>query len=340
MLDDLDRAIIGVLHANPRATWDDVAAVVGVNASTVSRRYARLVQENIVRVVGEVAWGLYSSTLPVHLRVETMGAPPSEIADTLAGFGNIQHLALAYGRYPLFATLHAPTEERAADLLRSIHEVPGVSSVITLPVLAFAVKGSGWDPQILNQEQSRLCSDALAGSAQPNPMATTLLPGGAQPDDQEKRALALLQQDARATASRIGSELGLAHSTANRMLHRFFSNGWFRPRVEIDGSYLGYGAPFALRAKASHESVAEVCRELAQHPSTRFVTQVASEYNVFCTGLARDRAHLAQLVNEEFGAMAGIRELDVDLFLMETKRFWISRGPEQRLGEFAPPPLL
>lgn len=339
MLDDLDRAIIGVLHANPRAPWDEIAPIVGVNASTVSRRYARLATENIVRVVGEVNWSLYSSTLPVHLRVETNGAPPSQIADALAAFGNIQHLALAYGRYPIFATLHAPTEEKAAEILRTIHELPGVSAVITLPVLAYAVKGSGWDPQILDDRQRELCAPASPPIRRHE--ETTAAPNGfALPDDQEKRALSLLQQDARATASRIGSEIGLAHSTANRMLHRFMSNGWFRPRVEIDGAYLGYEAPFALRAKASHESITTVCRELAHHPSTRFVTQVASEYNVFCTGLARNRAHLAELINEDFGTIPGIRELDIDLFLMETKRFWMSRGPGQRLGGFAPPALI
>lgn len=340
MLDELDRMIIGVLHANPRASWDIVAPVVGVNASTVSRRYARLAKEDIVRVVGEVDWSLYSSTLPVHLRVETTGGSPAEVADALAGFANIQHLALAYGRYPIFATLHARDEAEAARILRSVYELQGVSSVITLPVLAFAIKGSGWDPQILDANQLSMCRPDTTPPPMDGEAFHPPASAAAPPDELEKRALALLQQDARATASHIGSELGLAHSTANRMLHRFMSNGWFRPRVEIDSVYLGYEAPFALRVKASHESIASVSRDLAHHPSTRFVTQVASEYNVFCTGLARNRAHLAQLVNEDFGIMPGIRELDIDLFLMETKRFWMSRGSGQRLGSFDPPALI
>jgi DNA-binding Lrp family transcriptional regulator len=42
MLDDLDRALIHALHIDGRAPFSRIAAVLGVSAQTVARRYRRV----------------------------------------------------------------------------------------------------------------------------------------------------------------------------------------------------------------------------------------------------------------------------------------------------------
>lgn len=338
MLDDLDRLIVGALHVNPRATWDAIATIAEVDASTVSRRVTRLEHQRLLRIRGEVAWRLYSSTLPVHLRLQVSGAPPAAVADELSAIGSIQHLSLTYGRFPLFATLHAASEEQTGTELRALYDVPGVLSISTQPVLTYARKGSSWDPQLLTQDERERCARHLCDPSIDSRGSALNAPGS--PDAVEKAALALLQRHARVTATQLGRALGVSPSSANRLLRRVLTNGWLTPRVEIDGSFLGYHAPFILRAKTSHQSAAEVSFLLARHPSTRFVTQVTSEFNLICTGIARDRTHLASLINDEFAALPGIRDLDVDLCIRDCKRFWTRRDPQQLLGDFAPPPQL
>lgn len=338
MLDDLDKLLIGALHLAPSASWEELSAVIGVNASTVSRRYNRLVERNVLRVVGEVEWGLYSTTLPVHLRIGTQGVPPSEVLQRLEDIQEVQYLALTYGTFPVFATIHAPSEPATAELLHRIYDIPGVSTMTTLPVLSFTSKGSGWDPQLLSPDQRTRCLKLVENGEYVSPRWPRDMPSPA--DEVEKRALELLQQDGRLASARLSKSLDVVPSTALRMVRKFVRDGWFRPRVEIDGAYLGYGAPFVLRVKAELDSVQDVSARLSHHPSTRFVTQVASEHNILCTGVALDRPHLAELINREFGVMPGVRDLDVDLFLVEVKRYWMSRGQEQRLGTFRPPSLL
>jgi hypothetical protein len=75
-------------------------------------------------------------------------------------------------------------------------------------------------------------------------------------------------------------------------------------------------------------------------PPTRFVTQIASEHNILCTGVALSRSYLAELINREFGVMPGIRDLDVDLLLTEVKRHWMSRGRNNEWEPSSPPSLL
>lgn len=333
ILDDLDRSLVAALHIAPRASWDELAAVLDIDASTVSRRYARMSRQGVVKIVGETDWRLFSATLPVHLRLQTRGTAPGAVLDVLAALPQVQRLALTSGTHPIFATVHAASEELTAELLDRIHDLPSVASVTSLPVLDYSGKGSGWIPQVLDEAQSRRCAELAAGLA-PDAQDPGL------PEGSEKQALELLRADARLPATRLAKPLGVARSTAQRLLHRVFGQGWLRARVEIDGAHLGYGTPFMLRVRTDPGAARQVREALAAHPSTRFVTQVASEHNVLAHGLARSRRHLADLLNNDFGAVAGIRELDADLFLAEAKRYWIRRGPGGTLGDYLPPPLL
>ena len=333
ILDALDRSLVAALHIAPRASWDELAGVLDIDASTVSRRYARMSRQGLVKVVGETDWRLFSATLPVHLRLQTRGTAPGGVLDALAALPQVQRLALTSGTHPIFATVHAASEELTAELLDRIYGLPSVASVTSLPVLDYSGKGSGWVPQILNPAQTLRCLELAAG---PEPEAGE--PG--MPEGSEKHALELLRSDARLPATRLAKPLGVARSTAQRLLHKVFGQGWLRARVEIDGAHLGYGTPFMLRVRTEPGSAGQVCEALAAHPSTRFVTQVASEHNVLAHGLARSRTHLADLLNNDFGAVQGVRELDADLFLAEAKRYWIRRGRGGSLGEYLPPPLL
>ena len=49
-LDYLDRQIVAALQANARATWRQIATVVGSSESTVKRRAERLIRTGAVRI--------------------------------------------------------------------------------------------------------------------------------------------------------------------------------------------------------------------------------------------------------------------------------------------------
>jgi DNA-binding Lrp family transcriptional regulator len=335
-LDELDRRLVGALHLAPRASWDDLASVLGVDASTVGRRFARMYDAHALRVVGQVDWSLFSNTLPVHVFARTRGRAPHEVVERLGELPRVQYLARLSGRDSVYATVHAVDEAGTADLLDEVCTVPGIDAVTSLPVLSVAGRGSSWDPQLLTAEERELCARLGApGTAEAAGTRRTEDLG-----DLERSVVRLLQQDGRASASGIGRSLGMATSTAHRLVRRLLLGGVVRPRVEIQPDYLGLTTPFVMRVRARPGATPAVLAALSELPESRFTTQVAGEVSVLCTGLAADRAALGRVVDDRLGGIPGVDAVEVDVVLLERRRYWIDRAADSGLGEFTPPPLL
>jgi DNA-binding Lrp family transcriptional regulator len=334
MLDDLDRRLVAALHLMPRGSFDELSSVLGVDASTIGRRFARLEEERIVRVIGQVDWGMVSETLPVHLFIDTVGTPPSAVIEQLLKVSEVQYLAQTSGSSPVYATVHAVSEDATAALLDAIHNQPGIAAVQSWPVLAAEGRGSGWDPQLLNVEERRRALEragarVLGGS----PQAPRLEPT-------ERQIVERLREDGRATAASLGRAVGLPSSTAHRVVRRVLDKGWVRPRVEIDPSLLGFHTPFVLRAGVKPGATRRLLSALADLPQTRFTTQVAGRTSIVCNGLLPDRAALGVFIDEKLAELPGIRWAEVDIILVERRRHWMDRDPGRGLGQFNPPPLL
>lgn len=333
MLDDLDRKLLGALHVIPRGSFDDLGSVLGVDSSTIGRRFNRLLEGRVARVVGQVDWAMYSTTLPVHLFITPGPGTPHDALGQLQALPLVQHLAHTSGAEPIFATVHAPSEAATADLLAAIHALPDVARVQSLPVLVAQAKGAGWDPQLLDAaEQGRA---AVHVGAAPAPDAT--LP---DLDDTERGIVELLREDGRASAASLSRTLGLPSSTAHRVTRRVLDNGWVRPRVEIDPALLGFSTPFVLRVEVTPGTVSRALSALSAEPHARFTTRVAGPHSILVTGLARDRAELARFLDESVGPVPGVASVTTDIMLVERRRYWMDRDPHGGLDTFAPPPLL
>lgn len=332
MLDDLDRKLLGALHVIPRGSFDDLATVLGVDSSTIGRRFNRLIEARVARVVGQVDWAMYSSTLPVHLFITPGPGTPKQVLTQLQALPQVQHLAHSTGTEPVFATVHAASEAETADLLETIHAMPDVAAVRSLPVLAAQAKGADWDPRLLDDDEKERA--ALHRGAPPE---------GERPqelDDSERAVVELLREDGRASAASLARTLGLTSSTAHRITRRVLDNGWVRPRVEIDPALLGFTTPFVLRIDTEPANTGQVLTTLSTEPHVRFTTRVAGPHAILVTGLARDRNELGVFLDNTVGTLPGVRTVTADVLLVERRRYWMDRNPRDGLDTFAPPPLL
>jgi DNA-binding Lrp family transcriptional regulator len=334
MLDDLDRRLVAALHVMPRGSFDELSSVLGVDASTIGRRFARLDEERIVRVIGQVDWAMVSETLPVHLFIDTAGTSPSVVMAQLLEMSEVQYLAQTSGSSAVYATVHAASEGATAALLDAIYDLPGISALQSYPVLAADGRGSGWDPQLLDDDERRRAlarggARVLGGSPRPPRL-----------EPAEREIVERLLEDGRASAASLGRAVGLAPSTAHRVVRRVLDKGWVRPRVEIDAALLGFTTPFVLRAGAQPGATRSLMASLSKLPQTRFTTQVAGRTSIVCTGLMTDRAALGAFIDEKIAELPGLKWVEVDIVLVERRRQWMDRDPTSRLGQFKPPPLL
>lgn len=337
VLDELDRRLIGALHVAPRATWDDIGGVLSADASTLKRRYDRLHEARMVRVIGQADWGIHSTAMPVHVFLDITGESPLAVLARLRDLPHIQLLAQISGDYPLYAVVHAPSEAETGEAIDRMFSVPGVRRVNALPALSTLRRGATWDPQLLSDPER---ADLVRlGGVQPEGTATATPP--AKPlSEAERTVVTQLMQDGRISSASIARASGLASSTAHRVVRRVLDERWVKPRLEIVSEWLGFETPFLLRLRIAPGDTPDVMRRLDQLPQTRLAVHVASDMSVLCAGLVTNRSALAVFIDNELAAIPGILTVSAAVMLAEPRRYWLDRDLNSGLGEFHAPTLL
>ncbi|MEV8544282.1 Lrp/AsnC family transcriptional regulator [Streptomyces sp. NPDC051572] len=337
LLDELDRRLIGALHLAPRATWDDIGEILAADASTLKRRYDRLHEARMVRVIGQADWGVHSTAMPVHVFLDITGESPLAVLHRLRDLPHLQLLAQISGDYPLYAVVHAPSEAATSEAIDRMFSVPGVRRVNALPALSTLRRGITWDPQFLTDTERadllKLTGSRPEGTATATPPAKPL-------SEAERGVVAQLLQDGRASAASIARTADLATSTAHRVVRRVLDEGWAKPRLEIVSEWLGFQTAFILRLRVAPGATPEVMRRIDQLPQTRLAAHVASDMSVLATGLVTDRSALALFVDDELARIPGLLGVSVAVMLAEPRRYWLDRDLTTGLGTFHAPTLL
>ncbi|AZK97798.1 MULTISPECIES: Lrp/AsnC family transcriptional regulator [Streptomyces] len=339
LLDELDRRLIGALHLDPRATWDDIGGILAADASTLKRRYDRLYEARMIRVIGQADWGVHSTSMPVHVFLDISGETPLAVLHRLRDLPHLQLLAQISGDYPLYAVVHAPSEAATSQAIDRMFSVPGVRRVNALPALSTLRRGITWDPRFLTDAERDALLE-LVGSRPEGTATATAMPPAKPLSDAERAVVALLLQDGRASAASIARAVGMATSTAHRVVRRVLDEGWVKPRLEIVSEWLGFETPFMLRLRVAPGETPDVMRRIDQLPQTRLVAHVASDLSVLATGLVTDRSAVAHFVDHELAAIPGILGVGVGVMLAEPRRYWLDRDLTSGLGAFHAPALL
>src|SRR5580693_3339037 len=115
-LDGLDRRIIQALYIDPRAPFSKLADVLGSSEQTVARRYRRLFDGHVLRVVGQLdSQRLGQSDWVVRIRCAPGSAPA--VATKLAQHPDTAWVQLTSGGTEIFSTVHARDRGQQAPLL-------------------------------------------------------------------------------------------------------------------------------------------------------------------------------------------------------------------------------
>ncbi|MFK4189913.1 Lrp/AsnC family transcriptional regulator [Streptomyces sparsogenes] len=317
-LDDADLDLVAALQVAPRAPLSALAEVLGASASTLGRRLARLEDERLLRVIGQVDWPMLAEGHPLHVWVATDPGKAREVARHLAELPEVPFVATTTGRSDVYCSLHAARRDRARELLMErIPSVPGVRSAHSELVLRAATKSDAWRLHRLGEDQVA----ALRELADPRDEPV----GAAEFSADELRAVELLRQDGRASAAEVARAVGVSQSTAYRLLQSLLRRGLVRPRVEIEPGFLGYALEAIVAVRAAPGAVQEVADTLSRHPSARYVAVVAGTSAVVHHGVFRDEDGLAELLTTDLANLPGITACEVSVVLDVLRRYWIAR---------------
>jgi DNA-binding Lrp family transcriptional regulator len=301
-LDPIDRQLLHALGVNGRASFRLIAAVIGVSEQTAARRYRRLRDAGVVRVLMLPAPDPADRGQLVRLEVQPQAV--RGVADALARRSDVSWLRLTNAGAEILFGVRARTPAERDTLL--LDQLPRTGRVLRTTVYSvlhqFQTTGEGdWAgfPDPLNQEQRR----RLHADLPHRPSARTI--AADQPIVDE------LAVDGRATYARLAEVTGVSESAAARRLELLVRTGALYSDVDIAAELLGYPANATLFIEVTPSRVPAVGTLLAAHPQTAFVAAVGGPANMIAAIRCRDVTEIYEYVTATLGRVNGIEHVEV-----------------------------
>jgi Lrp/AsnC family transcriptional regulator for asnA, asnC and gidA len=144
-LDATDKQILRLLQADGRVSYADLGPAVGLSAPAARARVQRLLDAEVVRVVGV--------TDPIALGLPTMAmlgvradGDIRRVADRIATCDGVIYLVLTAGSFDMFVEVVCHSSAELLDLINDrIKPVPGVTHVETFSYFAIHTHRFDWD---------------------------------------------------------------------------------------------------------------------------------------------------------------------------------------------------
>ena len=134
MLDERDVAIVAALQADARATYADVAARVGLSASSVHDRVRKLEASGVIRayraVVDPAAVGLHVTALIAVTPLDP--TQPDDLPDRLADFAEVEDCLSVAGEANYILKVRTRDTRDLEELIRKLREKAGVQTRTTI----------------------------------------------------------------------------------------------------------------------------------------------------------------------------------------------------------------
>ena len=134
MLDERDVAIVAALQADARATYADVAARVGLSASSVHDRVRKLEASGVIRayraVVDPSAVGLHVTALIAVTPLDP--TQPDDLPERLAEFAEVEDCLSVAGEANYILKVRTRDTRDLEELIRKLREKAGVQTRTTI----------------------------------------------------------------------------------------------------------------------------------------------------------------------------------------------------------------
>lgn len=262
VLDEDDLALVEALQRDPRAPWTEVAALVGTNAVTASRRWERLRAAGAAWVTGTPGPGSHHAQVLAYVDVTCLPSEKTRVANELAGDAHALSVDITAGGRDLMLTVAAvdlPTLGRY--LLERLDRVPGVTGTRARIATRLYAEGSTWRLGVL--------SSTGASGGPPQLIRPTVL------DEVDRELMSALGEDGRASYAALAAATGISQPTARRRVDRLISSGAVLLRTEVAAPLAGLPVMVVLSADAPAGRLDDAAARLGRLRQVRLSTTLA-----------------------------------------------------------------
>ncbi|MEE6209020.1 Lrp/AsnC family transcriptional regulator [Salarchaeum sp. III] len=128
LIDDLDKQIIKFLSKNGRMSFSEIANYLDVTEKTVRTRYNKLVEEDIIDVVGVVNPITLGIKVGAIIQLKVVPQQIDAVISALKQLRVIRYITTTTGEYQLLAQVNVRDYEELSETVKEIHQIPNISS--------------------------------------------------------------------------------------------------------------------------------------------------------------------------------------------------------------------
>lgn len=315
-IDRLDRRLVHALLHHGRASFRLLAEVLGSSEQTVARRYRRLREAGVVRVVAVPDPRRYPENMFLRVRIGPGAAVG--VARAMAARPDISWVTVSAGASEVICALRsASSEDRDALLLQGLPRASQVTGVSTATLLHVFADGRETEWQGLPDGLTAAEHAALAHGSPPSRRSRADRSGrtgdavDAPVDPDDAPLLAALARDGRASWAALAAATGRSEAQVARRVEGLLTSGAIFVDAEVAPRLLGFRAWAMLWISAAPDALERVGREIAAHPESAFVAATTGTTNVVASVLCRDSDDLYRYLTQRAGAIEGVRDIEV-----------------------------
>ncbi|GAA3666445.1 Lrp/AsnC family transcriptional regulator [Microbacterium marinilacus] len=297
ILDELDFQLVNALQIAPRAPWATLAPALRTDASTLSRRWARLTEAGIAwttcyvlpqRMQAYSALGerLRSSYASIEIRCEA--GRRAEVIDALARKPEVINIECTSGSRDLSLNVASAAPGEIDDYVDTqIAPLPGVISTNTRFVRIMYREGSEYDLNALRPAQ-RVGVDEIRRTE-------SSVVESAEPSSLNASVIAALQPDVRRPASEVADIVGISVPLARRAISRLMHSDWVRMRADFAHEVVGWNASVNLWVTVPQDALERLATGLALLPSVRLCASTIGPANLVTSLWLRELEELDEI---------------------------------------------
>jgi DNA-binding Lrp family transcriptional regulator len=298
--DELDRRIAHALQINARASFNRIAAVLGVSDQTVARRYTRMRSSGALHVRGLADPHLHGGA-PWFLRVRCAPAAAPRVAEALARREDTAWVRLTSGGTEIVCMVAGHPHEGESLLLDRLPRTPRVEGITAHHLLHTFRRGL----HVLIAEHSGLTADQVRAL---RPADTTQ---GARPmrlDDTDRLLMQALLRDGRTGLTDLAAATGWSRSTVHRRVRDLAGSGVLSFDIDVDQRLFPAVATWTVLWLSVEPAALEtVGNALAGHPEVGYAAATTGPTNLYASVAGPTAAALYTYLTRRIAPLPGIR---------------------------------
>jgi DNA-binding Lrp family transcriptional regulator len=323
-VDVLDRRIIQALYIEPRAPFSRLAEVLGSSEQTVSRRYRRLFESRILRVVGQLdSQRLGQSDWAVRIRCAPGSAP--SVAAKLAHHPDTSWVQLTSGGTEIFSTIHSRDGEHRTPLLLSQlsvgRQVVDLEAYCLLHLFATGVSAPPGPSDLSRREIAKLVSPARARPSIDRPKAKL--------QESDWPLVQALADDGRAPYRQLAARTHWHESTVRRRVEELIASAVLFFDLDLAGDAFGIRSQALLWMSVAPTNLSAVGQALASRPEFPFVAATTGSTNLLAALVCPEDRSLYEYLTDEMTALDGLIHIETAP-VMQFVKMHATMAPRQR----------